>query len=84
MASARLIRSEFQDLRSLEIKEISKESLTLKCLDLMASIQLQSLSVKHRKKSSVKHSMVKPILINFVNFSTIFCPGLSEKMHYHL
>ena len=84
MASTRLIRSEFQDLRSLEMKEISKESLTLKCLDLMASIQLQSSSVKHRKKSSVKHSMVKPILINFVNFSTIFCPRLSEEKHYYL
>ena len=84
MASTRLIRSEFQDLRSLEMKEISKESLTLKCLDLMANIQLQSSSVKHRKKSSVKHSMVEPILINFVNFSTIFCPRLSEEKHYYL
>ena len=27
-------------------------------------------------KSSVKHSIEKPILLNFVNLSTISCPGL--------
>ena len=52
--------------------------------EMLGCIQLQSSSVKHRKNSSEKHSMVKPILINFVNFSTIFCPRLSEEKHYYL
>ena len=28
------------------------------------------------KKASVKHSIEKPILLNFADFSTIFCPRL--------
>ena len=30
-----------------------------------------------------KHSIEKPILPNFVNLSTIFCPRLSEKTYFH-
>ena len=33
-------------------------------------------SVKNRIKSAVKHSIEKPILLNFVNLSTTFWPGL--------
>ena len=32
--------------------------------------------VKNCKKSAVKHSVEKPILVNFVNLSTAFCPRL--------
>ena len=32
--------------------------------------------VKNRKNSAVKHSIEKPILLNFVNLSPTFCPRL--------
>ena len=32
--------------------------------------------VKNCKKSAVKHSVEKPILLNFVNLSSTFCPRL--------
>ena len=32
--------------------------------------------VKNCKKSAVKHSIEKPIFLNFVNFSPTFCPRL--------
>ena len=35
--------------------------------------------VKYRKKSAVKNSIEKPILLNFVNLSPTFCPRLSEE-----
>ena len=34
--------------------------------------------VKNRKKSAVKHSIQKPILLNFLNLSRTFCPKLKE------
>ena len=34
------------------------------------------LLIKHGKKSAVKHSIEKPILLNFVNLSATFCPRL--------
>ena len=33
-------------------------------------------SGKNRKISAVKHSIEKPVLLNFVNLSTTFCPRL--------
>lgn len=38
--------------------------------------------VKNFEKSAVKHFIEKPILHNFKNFPTIFCPGLFEKTHF--
>ena len=40
--------------------------------------------VKNCKKSAVKHSIEKPILLNFVNLSPTFCPRLSEETNLHL
>ena len=45
-------------------------------------------SVKNRKKSAGKHSIEKPILLNFVKLSPIFCPRLwidycSTSQHMH-
>ena len=39
--------------------------------------------VENCKKSAVKHSIEKAILPNFVNFSPIFCPRLSEQTDFH-
>ena len=39
--------------------------------------------VKTCKKSAVKHSIEKPILLNFVNLSPTICPRLSEKTDFH-
>ena len=41
------------------------------------------LLVKNRKKSAVKHSMDKLILLSFVNFSATFCPRFSEETNFH-
>ena len=38
---------------------------------------------KNRKKSAVKDSIEKPILLNFVNLSPTFCPRLSEETNFH-
>ena len=57
--------------------EISRKSL--KCLALMPSTQpanqkanFDSCARQNCKKSTVKHSIEKPILLNFMNLSTIF------------
>ena len=39
--------------------------------------------VKNYKKSAVTHSIEKPVLLNFVNLSSIFCPRLSEETDFH-
>ena len=39
--------------------------------------------VKGCKKSALKHSTEKPILLNFVSLSTTFCQILSEKTDFH-
>ena len=39
--------------------------------------------VKNYKKSAVKHSIEKPILLNFVNLSPTFCPRLSQETDFH-
>ena len=45
--------------------------------------QIPTFSVKNSKKSAVKHSIEKPILLNFVYLSTIFYPRLSEEIEFH-
>ena len=70
------------DLRygNLRNSEISGKSV--KCLDLMVSTQPATqeanfgICAKNHKKSAIKHSIEKPILLNFVNLFTIFCPRL--------
>ena len=44
------------------------------CLELMTSTQPATQNANF--DSCVKHSMEKPILLNFVNLSSIFCPRL--------
>ena len=39
-------------------------------------VKVWRFSEKNRKKSAVKHSIEKAILLNFVNMSTSFCPRL--------
>ena len=39
--------------------------------------------LQNRQKSAVTHPIEKPILINFMNLSTILCPRLSEETHSH-
>ena len=39
--------------------------------------------VKNSKKSTVKHSIEKPIFLNLVNLSRTFCPRLSEERNFH-
>ena len=34
-------------------------------------------------KKLLKHSIEKPILLNFVSLSTIFCSMLSQKTYFH-
>ena len=46
--------------------------------------KLWRFSVKNCKKSAVKHSIEKPISLNFVNLSPTFCPRLSEETNFHL
>ena len=36
---------------------------------------------KNRKKSALKHSIEKPVLLSFVNLSSIFCPRLSKEIN---
>ena len=36
------------------------------------------------KKSAVTHPIEKPILLNLLNLSTIFCPMLTEETYFHL
>ena len=38
--------------------------------------------VKNCKKSAVKHSIEKPILLDFVNLSPTFCPRFSDKTDF--
>ena len=40
--------------------------------------------IKNRKKSAVKHSIEKPISLNFVNLSPTFCPRVFEGTDFHL
>ena len=42
--------------------------------------QILTFLLKTRKKSAVKHSMQKPILLNFANLFTNFCPGLIQDI----
>ena len=35
--------------------------------------QIMIIVLQNSKKSAVKHSIEKPMLLNFVNLSTIFC-----------
>ena len=39
--------------------------------------------LKNRKKSTVKHFILKPIFLNVVNLSPTFCPRLQimQKLH---
>ena len=39
-------------------------------------IRFLAFLLKSLKKSAVKHSIQKPILLNFGNLFTAFCPGL--------
>ena len=39
--------------------------------------------VKNCEKSAVKHSIKKPSLLNFENFSPIFCPKLSKEADFY-
>ena len=39
--------------------------------------------VKNCTKSAATHSIEKPVLVNFVNLSPIFCPRLSEETDFH-
>ena len=39
--------------------------------------------LKYCKKSAVKHSIEKPILLNFMSFSPTPCPRLLEKIDFH-
>ena len=69
-------------LRILRNKEVRKLGKSLKCLELTASTHSAAQKVnvdsflENRRKSAVKHSREKPISLNFVNLSTIFCPKL--------
>ena len=38
--------------------------------------------VKNCKKSAVKHSIEKPIFLNFVNLSPTFCPRLDADVRF--
>ena len=38
---------------------------------------------RNGKKSAVKHSIEKPILLNFMTLSPNFCPRLSEETDFH-
>ena len=39
--------------------------------------------VKTCRKSAVKHSIDKPVLLNFVNMSPTFSPRFSEETYFH-
>ena len=58
------------------------EKKSMKCLDLMAStepaIREANFVPESRKKSAIKQSLLKPILLNFVNLSTILSPRLQS------
>ena len=43
-----------------------------------------SFLVKNCKKSAVKHSLEKPIFLNFLNLSPTFCPILSHENDFYL
>ena len=45
--------------------------------------KLSRFLVKNCKKSAVKHSIEKPILLHFVNLSPTFCPRFSEETNVH-
>ena len=38
---------------------------------------------KNFQKSAVRHSIEKPVLLNFVNLSSTFRPRLSEETDFH-
>ena len=46
--------------------------------------QILSFVLENSKKSVVKHPIEKPVLLNFLNLSTILSPRLPEKTHFHL
>ena len=41
--------------------------------------QMKTFALINHELSAVPHSIEKLTLLNFVNFSTIFCPRLSEE-----
>ena len=45
--------------------------------------QILTLELENCEKPAVKHSIEKPILLNFVTLSKILCPTLSEEIHFH-
>ena len=85
MASAS--KDQIPRLKMLGNWKTSRKSL--KNLKLMATAppsnqktNLESFAQKFPWKSN-KHSIRKPNWLNFPNFSTIFCPRLSEEIHFH-
>ena len=44
--------------------------------------QFLTVVLENCEKSVVKHSIEKPILLNFVKFSTIFCSWLSQYIYF--
>ena len=75
-----------QDLRKLETFKKISEMLGID--DQFPAIQTKAkfccFLVKNCKKSAVKHSIEKPILLKFVNLSPSFCPRLYYLLHYLL
>ena len=61
----------------------------LKCLYVMANTQPTTQKSnfdvfdKISQKSAVEHSTEKSTLLSIVNFSTTFCPRLSEEIYFH-
>ena len=45
--------------------------------------RFESCAIEKCKKSAVKLSIEKPVLLNFVNSFAIFCSRFSEKLHVH-
>ena len=45
--------------------------------------QILTVVLQNCEKSDVKHSTEKPMLLNFVILSTIFCEGLSEETYFY-
>ena len=46
--------------------------------------QILTVKLQNCKKSAVKHSIEKPVILNFLNLSTIIYPRLYEKIYFHL
>ena len=46
--------------------------------------QILVLVLQEFQKLAVNNSMEKPVVLSFVDFSTIFCPRLSEEIYFYL